>query len=60
MEAAKHKCINIKGHPSNPGIRVSIYNAMPVNGVVILCRFLDEFRKANPIEKQTYINQARL
>lgn len=29
-EAVKYKIVNIKGHPSNPGIRISIYNAMPV------------------------------
>ena len=36
-EAAKRKIVNIKGHPKNPGIRISIYNAMPVQGVVVLC-----------------------
>lgn len=30
QEAVKYKIVNIKGHPSNPGIRISIYNAMPV------------------------------
>ena len=44
-EAAKRKIVNIAGHPANPGIRISIYNAMPVQGVVNLCQFLDEFRK---------------
>ena len=29
-EAVKYKIVNIKGHPSNPGIRISIYNAMPM------------------------------
>lgn len=36
-EAMKYKIVNIKGHPKNPGIRISMYNAMPVNGVIILC-----------------------
>jgi phosphoserine aminotransferase len=29
-EAAALKIINIKGHHSNPGIRISMYNAMPM------------------------------
>jgi len=28
---------------------------MPLNGVVVFCRFLDEFQKANPIEEKAYI-----
>ena len=48
-EAAKFKIVNINGHPKNPGIRISMYNAMPVQGVVTLCKFLDEFKQANPI-----------
>lgn len=36
-EAAKLKLVNIKGHPKNPGIRISMYNAMPINGVILLC-----------------------
>lgn len=46
-EAAKYKIVNIAGHPKNPGIRICMYNAMPVEGVAVLCKFLDEFRKAN-------------
>ena len=48
-EAAEVKCININGHPSVGGLRISLYNAMPLNGVVVFCRFLDEFRLANPL-----------
>lgn len=51
-EAAKKKLINIKGHPANPGIRVSMYNAMPVQGVVELCQFLDEFRQTHDIAQK--------
>lgn len=32
-QAEKVKILNIKGHPSNPGIRISMYNAMPIEGV---------------------------
>jgi len=29
-----------------------MYNAMPLNGVVELCKFFNEFQKANPIAPQ--------
>lgn len=48
-EAEKYKIINIAGHYTNPGIRISMYNAMPVAGVVALCHFLVKFQKENPI-----------
>ena len=42
-EAEKLKIINIKGHTKNPGIRISMYNAMPIEGVELLCKFLTKF-----------------
>ena len=48
-EAAKVGVVNIKGHTANPGIRISMYNAMPLQGMVVLCKFLDDFRNANPL-----------
>lgn len=42
-EAEKEKIINIKGHFTNPGIRISMYNAMPLQGVECLCKFLVKF-----------------
>lgn len=48
-EAAKVGVVNIKGHTANPGIRISMYNALPLQGMVVLCKFLDDFRKANPL-----------
>ena len=39
-EAETRKMINTGGHPANPGIRVSMYNAMPVKGVECLCEFM--------------------
>lgn len=48
-EAAKNQIINISGHPANPGLRISVYNATPFEGCAVLCKFLDDFRKANPI-----------
>lgn len=52
-----YKIFNIAGHPFNPGIRVSMYNAMPVEGVVHLCKYLLRFMKENP---KVTSGQARL
>jgi phosphoserine aminotransferase len=46
-EADALKMINTGGHPANPGVRISMYNAMPVEGVVALCKFMREFQAAN-------------
>jgi phosphoserine aminotransferase len=35
--------VNIKGHRSVGGMRASIYNAMPVEGVKALVGFMKEF-----------------
>jgi phosphoserine aminotransferase len=37
----------LKGHRSVGGIRASIYNAMPVQGVESLARFMTEFKKGH-------------
>lgn len=39
---------NLKGHRSVGGMRASIYNAMPYEGVVELVEFMKEFAKNNP------------
>lgn len=39
---------NIKGHRSVGGMRASIYNAMPYEGVADLVEFMKEFAKNNP------------
>ena len=46
-EAKKAGFINLKGHRSVGGMRASIYNAMPVEGVEKLVEFMKEFEKAN-------------
>jgi phosphoserine aminotransferase len=33
QEAADEGLLQLKGHSSNPGIRASMYNAMPMEGV---------------------------
>ena len=39
---------NLKGHRSVGGMRASIYNAMPYEGVVALVEFMKDFAKNNP------------
>ena len=39
--------INLKGHRSVGGMRASIYNAMPLEGVKALVEFMDKFEKEN-------------
>ena len=38
---------NLKGHKSVGGLRASIYNAMPIEGVQALVSFLQEYEKAH-------------
>ena len=45
-EAKKEGLCEIKGHRSVGGIRASIYNAMPVEGVRKLRDFMESFRKS--------------
>lgn len=47
-EAAKNGLKNLKGHRSVGGMRASIYNAMPYEGVEKLVAFMKEFAAANP------------
>ena len=46
-EAKKAGIENIKGHRSVGGMRASIYNAMPLEGVKYLVGFMKEFEKNN-------------
>ncbi len=46
-EAADAGFVNLKGHRSVGGIRASIYNAMPIEGVEKLVAFMESFEKAN-------------
>ena len=39
--------VNLKGHRSVGGMRASIYNAMPIEGVEKLVDFMTEFEKQN-------------
>jgi phosphoserine aminotransferase len=47
-EAAEAGLKNLKGHRSVGGMRASIYNAMPREGVEKLVEFMDDFAKKNP------------
>ena len=44
-EAAKQNLVTLKGHRSVGGMRASIYNAMPEEGVDALVAFMAEFEK---------------
>jgi phosphoserine aminotransferase len=46
-EAKAQGLINLKGHRSVGGMRASIYNAMPVDGVKALVAFMQKFEKEN-------------
>jgi phosphoserine aminotransferase len=46
-QATARDLVDLKGHRSVGGIRASIYNAMPVEGVTALCDFMLEFRTAH-------------
>ena len=46
-EAAANDFVNIKGHRTVGGMRASIYNAMPIEGVEKLVKFMGEFEAAN-------------
>lgn len=47
-EASAQGLKNLKGHRSVGGMRASIYNAMPYEGVEKLVEFMKAFAKANP------------
>ena len=44
-EAAEAGFVNLKGHRSVGGMRASIYNAMPMEGVEKLVAFMEAFEK---------------
>jgi phosphoserine aminotransferase len=46
-EAAKAGLVNLEGHRSVGGMRASIYNAMPPEGVEALVKFMQEFQARN-------------
>ena len=46
-EALEQGLGGVKGHRSVGGMRASIYNAMPYEGVAALVDFMEKFRKKN-------------
>ncbi|AIL32918.1 3-phosphoserine/phosphohydroxythreonine transaminase [Basilea psittacipulmonis] len=46
-ESKEAGLLNLKGHPISGGMRASIYNAMPVEGVEKLIAFMKDFAKRN-------------
>ena len=47
-DAAAEGLIGLEGHPSLGGLRASLYNAMPYEGVEKLVSFMSSFAKSNP------------
>ncbi len=47
LEAERSGLMNLKGHWSIGGIRASIYNAMPKEGVLTLINFMQKFEREN-------------
>ena len=46
-EAAEAGFVNLKGHKTVGGMRASMYNAMPLEGVEKLVAFMEKFEKEN-------------
>ncbi len=46
-QAESNGFINLKGHRSAGGMRASVYNAMPIEGVKALVDFMNKFEKEN-------------
>ena len=46
-EATEAGFVNLKGHRTVGGMRASIYNAMPIEGVEKLVQFMEDFEKNN-------------
>ncbi|WP_010113219.1 3-phosphoserine/phosphohydroxythreonine transaminase [Acinetobacter sp. P8-3-8] len=46
-EAEENHLLNLAGHRSVGGMRASIYNAVPLEGVQALVNFMDDFAKRN-------------
>ena len=46
-EATANGLVQLKGHRTVGGMRASIYNAMPYEGVEALVKFMEDFEKAN-------------
>lgn len=46
-EAKNEGLVQLKGHRTVGGMRASIYNAMPIDGVVKLVEFMEKFEKEN-------------
>ena len=46
-EAEQNGFVNLKGHRTVGGMRASIYNAMPIEGVEKLVEFMAKFEEEN-------------
>ena len=47
VEASENNISGVKGHRLVGGMRASIYNAMPIEGVEVLAEFMKKFQRKN-------------
>ena len=47
QESKQAKLLNLKGHEVIGGVRVSLYNAIPLESIYLLISFMDDFRRKN-------------
>lgn len=47
-EGKKENLVDLKGHWTVVGLRASVYNAMPMEGVKKLVEFMQKFKEQNP------------
>jgi phosphoserine aminotransferase len=47
-EARAAGLVNLEGHRSVGGMRASLYNAMPLEGVTALTEFMRDFERRHP------------
>jgi len=56
VDAAKEGLLSLKGHTETKGLRASMYNAMPVEGVNKLVDFMQRFQEANEAKGEAQAN----
>merc|ERR1712050_206879 len=47
--AGEEGCVALAGHRSVGGLRASLYNAMPIEGVAKLAKFMSKFQEKNDV-----------
>ena len=53
-EAVAHNLFNLEGHARVGGVRPSLYNAMPMDGIKALLHFMQFFQEKHVTEQDSY------